>query len=144
MGLINKLKGKRIFLDTAVLIYFIEGNSKYQSFLDELFDLNIKGKIEFITSSLTLLEVLVQPLKLNNGTLVEKYETILSESETIEIIDLSVPISKLAAKLRAKYNFKTPDSIQLGTAIDTSSDFFLTNDRKLKLDEIEILIIDEI
>ena len=143
MGLIEKFKGKRIFLDTSPLIYFIEGNIKYQKFLDSIFELNINRNIDFVTSSLTLIEVLVQPLRLNRLDVVEKYETILTESDTIEIIDLNISISRLAAEIRAKYNFKTPDSIQIATAIYSSSDFFLTNDKNLMHDSIEIITLEK-
>jgi len=36
MGLTDSLKGKKIFIDSAPIIYFIEGNPKYQLFLDEI------------------------------------------------------------------------------------------------------------
>jgi hypothetical protein len=60
---IKDFASKVIYLDTAPLIYFIEGHSTYQPILVSLFDLNDKGGFSFITSALTLLEVLVKPLR---------------------------------------------------------------------------------
>ncbi len=74
MGLIQKLKNKSVFLDTAPLIYYIEENPKYASVL----------------------------------------------------------------------NKKTPDAIQVATALFGSADYFLTNDVRLKaIKETEIVILDD-
>lgn len=60
---IQDFASKTVFLDTAPLIYFIEGHSVYQPILSSLFELNDKGGFSFVTSSVTLLEVLVKPLR---------------------------------------------------------------------------------
>jgi predicted nucleic acid-binding protein len=145
MGIIKKLKSKTVFLDTAPLIYYIEENRNYSSILNKLFLANSKGEFLFQTSVITLLEVLVHPMRENEHQLVEEYQNILCNSPSIEIIDLTIDIAIKAASLRAKYGLKTPDSIQVATALNASSEFFLTNDIRLKaISEIEILILDEI
>lgn len=142
MGLKEKLINKTVFIDTAPLIYFIEGNSEFQQNLSEIFEANDKGEIQFLTSTLTLLEVLVQPLRLNRKDLVEKYERILTLSSHIEIAELNIITSRKAAELRAKYNLKTPDAIQIATAIENNITLFMTNDAALKrVAEIEILTL---
>jgi predicted nucleic acid-binding protein len=145
MGLIQKLTNKKVFLDTAPLIYYIEENQQYSKILDPLFFTNSKGKFLFQTSVITLLEVLVLPLRQKELQLVEQYQNILCNSPTIEIFDLNVEITIIAAGYRAKYGLKTPDSIQMATAIYSSADYFLTNDIRLKaVKEIEVLILDEL
>ena len=144
MGL-NGIINKHIFLDSAPLIYYIEDNELYSSVLDELFELNLKRKVQLTTSTITLLEVLVMPLKTNNFDLVEKYKSILCESDTFEIWNMDVEIAEKAAELRAKYRLKTPDAIQIAAAICRFSDYFLTNDKQLKMvSEINVLILDEL
>jgi predicted nucleic acid-binding protein len=77
--------------------------------------------------------------------LVEQYQSILCNSPSIDILDLNIEIAKKAAGLRAKYGLKTPDSIQVATAVYSSADYFLTNDIRLRaVKEIEILILDEL
>ena len=145
MGLIQKLTNKTVFLDTAPLIYYIEENNQYSPLLDKLFLANSKGKFLFQTSVITLLEVLVHPMRHNENHLVEQYQNILCNSPTINIFELNIEIAKRAAVFRAKYGLKTPDSIQVATAIYASAEFFLTNDIRLKaVKEIETLILDEL
>ncbi|MCJ8166865.1 type II toxin-antitoxin system VapC family toxin [Pontibacter sp. E15-1] len=131
MGLI-KFKSQKVFLDTAPLIYFIEGNTVYQTSLIKLFTAYDNGDFSFITSTLTLLEVLVQPMKLNRQDLVEQFQRILSEALGIELVEITAAVAVKAAELRAKYGLKTPDSIQVATAVTNEAKYFLTNDIRLK------------
>lgn len=124
---------KTVFVDTAPLIYFIEGNSPYQSVLSHLFDFNDKGGFSFVTSSVTLLEVLVKPLRNGHITIAKQYKDILTTAPGIELFDVTSAIAEQAAQLRAKYNLRTPDAIQLATSIDCGADYFLTNDNRLKV-----------
>ena len=142
MGLIEPFLGKKIFIDSAPVIYFIEGASKHQTFLNELFLAADVGKLTLFTSSLTLLEVLVHPLRLGKKKLADKMLTILTHSDSLQLINLDASVSFLAAEIRAESNLKTPDSIQLATAMHNSADIFLTNDKRIKSDKINIVILE--
>jgi predicted nucleic acid-binding protein len=63
LGLVDEVKGQRICIDTAPFIYFIEHHIKYRSIIRPVFTEIDSGSIEAITSTITLLEVLVHPLK---------------------------------------------------------------------------------
>ncbi|WP_247234588.1 type II toxin-antitoxin system VapC family toxin [Telluribacter sp. SYSU D00476] len=129
---VKDFASKVVFLDTAPLIYFIEGNSTYQSILKKLFDFNDKGAFTFVTSSVTLLEVLVKPLREGQTAIAKQYRDILTNAPSIEVLDVTSAIAEHAARLRAKYNVRTPDAIQLATCIEVGADYFLTNDYRLK------------
>ena len=142
MGIVNRFKNKVVFLDTSPLIYYIEGHSKYQESLQKVFRSNDLAEFQFITSTLTLLEVIVHPLKLNQQNLADQYENILTTSETIEIVELSTEIAKRSAQLRVDYNLKTPDAIQVATALEKNADYFFTNDKGLKkIREVEVITL---
>ncbi|HJP63637.1 MAG TPA: type II toxin-antitoxin system VapC family toxin [Mucilaginibacter sp.] len=137
-------RNKTIFLDTAPLIYFIEGNSPYQENLKQIFEANDKGDFAFITSSITLLEVLVKPLRDGYTELANQYKRILTDASGIQIFDMTSELAVKAAELRAKYNLRTPDSIQIATAIECKADYFLTNDSQLKsIAEINSILLSE-
>ncbi len=129
---VDGFKQKLVFIDTAPLIYFIEGNSIYQNYLSQFFLAIDEGEFSLITSTITLLEVLVKPIKSNEYEIVELYKNILTKSPGIEIIKINNSIAIRAAEIRAKYNLKTPDSIQIATAIENKADYFFTNDERLK------------
>ena len=136
---------KATFLEDGYLLYYIEENHKYLQFLEKLFSENSKEKFLFQTSVITLIEVLIYPMRQKEYQLVKKYQNILCNSPTIDIFEINAEIAINAAQYRARYGLKTPDSIQVATAVNANADFFLTNDIKLKsIKEIEILILDEI
>jgi predicted nucleic acid-binding protein len=129
---IDDFRQKIIFLDTAPLIYFIEGNSEYQQGLKQIFEANDKGDFTFITSSITLLEVLVRPLREGQTELADQYKRILTTANGIQIFDITNALAVKAAELRAKYNLRTPDALQIATAIENDAAYFLTNDTRLR------------
>lgn len=136
---------KVIFLDTAPLIYFIEGHSKHQTILSKIFESNDKGRFSFLTTSITLLEVLVKPFRDAKYLLAEQYKDVLTKAPGIEICDVTPEIAEKAALLRAIYNVSTPDAIQLSAAIEGQCQYFLTNDIKLSaVKEIKVVTLPEI
>jgi predicted nucleic acid-binding protein len=142
---IQDFASKTVFLDSAPLIYFIEGHSAYQSILSDLFDFNDKGGFFFVTSSVTLLEVLVKPFREGQNAIAEQYRNILTTAAGIELFDITTAIAEQAAQLRAMYNIKTPDAIQIATSIEIGADYFLTNDNRLKaVSEITVVALGEL
>lgn len=144
MGLAAQLTGLHVALDTAPIIYFVEKHTTYLSVVRPVFEAIETGNIEAITSTVTLLEVLVHPLRHHNTVLAAKYKTILLSSDHFSTYEISHEISERASKLRAQYSIKTPDAIQIAGALVYGADKFLTNDADLKrITEINILVVDE-
>jgi len=61
-----QLQGQVVGLDTAPLIYFIEQNELYLELVRTFFGAMSRGEFQVITSTLTLTEVLVHPLRSGN------------------------------------------------------------------------------
>lgn len=134
---------KRIGLDTNVLIYYIEEHPFYLRKIEPLIERITEGKAIGITSYVTLLELLVKPLREKRFDLVEQYKMILASQ--LEMVAMDESVSLKAAELRAKYGIKTPDAIQLASVITKNGDVFVTNDEKLgDVMEIEVLTLGEI
>ena len=144
MGLVEELKGLKVCIDTAPFIYFIEKQRKYLDILKLIFTKINDGDINGLTSTITLLEVLVHPLKSGNESLAEKYREVLLYSENLITFGVTNEVSEKAANLRAKYLLKTPDAIQIATGILYGAEKFLTNDPVLrKVTEIQVLVLDD-
>lgn len=95
--------------------------------------------------TITLLEVLVQPIRANQLEIARQYREILQNAPGLTMYDVSADIAAEAAELRAKYQIRTPDAIQLATAIIGGATHFLTNDRALKrVSEITVFAPEEI
>lgn len=144
MEWINELYGKTVALDTAPLIYFIEENPAYQKVTRPFFEAMDKGDFTVVTSTLTLLEVLVHPLRKGDWKLAAEYKEILLNSKLITL-EISNIIAEQAAQLRATYNMRTPDAIQIGSALNAGASHFITNDIRLpEISALKILTLDSI
>jgi predicted nucleic acid-binding protein len=100
-----------------------------------------KNRYEIITSTLTLGEILTKPYKENRLDLVKTYQEFFAE---MELIDLNSEIASLFAKVRADYNIKTPDAVQLASAMYAKADLFVTNDDRLscfKSERCQVLLL---
>ena len=144
MEWINGLQGKTGGLDTAPLIYFIEENPTYLEATTHFFEAMDKGDFTVVTSTVTLLEVLVQPLRSNNTALASEYQDILLNSKLMTV-EVSSAIAEQAARLRAAYNIRTPDAIQVSAALNAGATYFFTNDIRLpEIPSIQILSLDSL
>ncbi len=142
MEWIDDLRGKTIGLDTAPLIYFIEENPPYIETVRLFFEAMDRGDFLVVTSTVTLLEVLVHPLRSNNRELATEYRDILLNSRLMTL-EVSSAIAEQAAQLRAAYDIRTPDAIQLSAALNAGATQFFTNDVRLpNIPSIQILSID--
>jgi predicted nucleic acid-binding protein len=139
---VTNLQGKTIGLDTAPLIYFIEEHPTYLETILNLFETVESGEVTAVTPTVTLLEVLAHPFRSNNKDLATEYRDILLHSKVITY-DISAPIAEAAAQLRSRHNIRTPDAIQIATAMHAGASHFLTNDaRSPAIPSIEILVLD--
>ena len=74
MNIVDALQGvQRLFLDTAPVIYHVEGVATYQPVTDIMFQEVNKGTVEAITSSVTLAECLVYPYKRGDMALARRF-----------------------------------------------------------------------
>jgi predicted nucleic acid-binding protein len=145
MEWITQLQGRLVGLDTAPLIYFIEENPTYINMMDAFFEAMDRGEFRVVTSVITLLEVLVYPLRQLDTTLANRYRNILSFSPSLRTVEVSREIAEKAAELRAIYNLQTPDSIQMATAIVNRASFFLTNDVRLpSISGLQVLVLEDL
>ncbi len=118
-------------LDTVIFIYFIEEHPQYLPLVEPVFAAIDADALEGVTSGLTLLETLVVPYRVGNMPLAERYEALLTRSRGIRMVDLDRALLRAAAQLRAGLRVRTPDAIQLATALAARCSVYLTNDRDL-------------
>lgn len=140
------ISGRLVAFDTAPLIYYIEENPIYLPLVDELFDSIDSGAARGISSVLTLQEVLVKPLREGMQDIADQYRDVLISPVNIMLANINESICEQAANLRAKYPWlRTPDALQIATAILHNADVIITNDDKWKrLTEIKIVVLQDL
>ncbi len=144
-NILNVLKGgERIGIDTAPLIYFIENHPVYADVVAPVFELIDDGSIVAVSSVITITEVLSQPLKLARRDVENAYRQILLEHAHFDLLPVTIEIAERAAQLRAQYNLRTPDALQIATSLVAGCHAFLTNDIQLRrVTELRILVLND-
>jgi predicted nucleic acid-binding protein len=132
-------------LDTAPLIYYLEEHPTYLPLVDPFFDALARGDLHAVTSTVTLIEVLTQPLRHGEAAFAAQYRSFLLNNQGIGMRAVSVAIAEEAARLRATYTLRTPDDVQRATALDAGAGAFLTNDARLAaIPELRVLVLDQL
>jgi predicted nucleic acid-binding protein len=126
----------RIYLDTNVFITAFEARDKSGELLLQLFlQQREASRSLFVTSQLSLSELLVRPYRSLDRELIDKYETVLAKSAWLDLAAVQMLILRHAAALRARYPaLKLPDAIHLATAIGSGCTHILTADEGIKGD----------
>lgn len=136
MGKVADLvNGHRIVaIDTCCFIYLI-GSSQYPDFApitQELFELVHQGVIKAITSPITITEIMVLPRKLGLEKQAYEYKLLIANFPNLSIPAINVTIADRAAIIRSAYGLKTPDALQLATALTYKATAFFTFDNDFK------------
>lgn len=144
--LAHALQGvQRLAVDTAPIIYFIEANPRYDALVTEVFRRIAAGVPEGLCSVMTLTEVLVHPLRQGNRQLAQEYTNLLLASPHFSTVPIDATTAKTAADLRARYNLRTPDAIQIAAALEQGCEAFLTNDATLaRVTDLRVLVLDQL
>lgn len=82
------IAGKAVTFDTAPLIYYLEEHPDYSGLTDELFEAIDRREARGLTSVLTLLEVMVKPLREGKDArdaIANSYRQILNNSANLSL-----------------------------------------------------------
>lgn len=87
------------------------------------------------------LECIVAPLARQDTGLLAEYKA-LFDSGRLEIIGIGEEAFDMAAAVRARYGFRTPDALHLAAAVTHGCAVFLTADRDLgRCEEIAVEVL---
>jgi predicted nucleic acid-binding protein len=129
---LSELIGKRIYLDTNIIIYAVEEPSQFTPDQSALFEAIDDGSIEAVTSELSLAECLVHPFSNEDAKLASAYELFLGRGTKLELVPIDRTILIAAAHFRAFAKLRLPDAIHVATAKAAEAAIFLTADKRLK------------
>lgn len=136
---------KRVFVDTAPIIYCLENSALYMEPIMEFFKRCLEENVQIVTSVITIEEYLVFPYRSGKMELVDNFKKFIAYMG-IEVVEVDANIAEQGAKIRGKYkNFKAMDALQIAAAIASGCDMFFTNDKQLRQEkELPCITMDDI
>ena len=133
----------RIALDTSILIYHMEANTRYLALADAVSSWIEKAGHEAVTSTITMTELLVPSYREKDENRVDAFYGLLSTYPNLRWIPPDLETADLAAQLRATYRLRTPDALQAATALRAEATGFLTNDPAFsRIEELKTAVLD--
>ncbi len=149
MGL-TKLKNflrrhPRIALDTCVFIYQLESNPRYLALTDHIFTWLEHPEHSGVTSTVTMSELLVHAYRDEDQQLADEFYALLTTYPNLEWVPPSLEIADITARLRAARRIRTPDALQIATAIQCGATGLITNDFSFtRVEGVETLVLDQL
>ena len=127
MGSIATLPtGARVLVDSAPIIYLLDGDERLAPRFRPLFERHQAGELALAISTITIAEVLAGPLSRNEESLARRCLAILTGWE---VVPVDPEIAESAARVRVRYRLKLPDAIQVASALAIGADALVTDDR---------------
>lgn len=131
-------------VDTSIFIYYLEGVRDYAELVEPVFDEIEAGSFGGVTSIVTLLELAVRPIQIGRPDIADEYEARLTIFPNLSIREFSQHTMRQAATLRARYQLRTPDAMQVAACLEGGATAFLTNDIRLRrVTELKVIILND-
>ncbi len=130
---ICELPGRgRFLVDSAPIIHYLEDHPEFSARYEKIFSGAEAGDYELVITTVSLIEVLTGPLRQGNKSLADTYREALTSPPNWRVVDLTPSIAHRAAQIRGVTRLRTPDAIQLASALEVSCIGLVTQDRDFR------------
>lgn len=120
----------KVYLDSVILVYYLDHIGPFQvRAAARLASLRAGGDV-IAVSDLVRMECRMDPIRKADNARLARFDGFFSHAD-VEIVPITAAVFDRATQIRASYNYKTIDSINLAAALEGGCDVFLTNDLKL-------------
>jgi predicted nucleic acid-binding protein len=120
--------GDRLLLDTTCLAAYLDRSEDVHPVARHVLDAFVaSGRNEAVISMVTLMEVLVRPLRASPPG----HATVLSfvrHHPNLEAVPIDLQVAQEAASLRVSHRMRPPDALVVGTALACQVSLVVTND----------------
>jgi predicted nucleic acid-binding protein len=92
------------------------------------------------------MELMVQPWRLGDERAAHTYEVLLRHLPNLLLADITVPVARLAARLRGQQHIGAADALQVAASLVHGATTFITNDHALARlhGALDVIILDDL
>jgi len=144
------MDGDRLAIDTSGLISYLNGTEETSPACRWIFDELIgMGRCEGVVATVTVAEALLRPVRHGRGA-VRHVLDLLDSFEELQVRSADFLVAAEAARIRAETGLALPDAIIIATAVLTSCQVLVTNDRRMAaaarqaVPELRIVLLSEV
>jgi len=145
LGTLTLPASGEVYIDAQIVIYTTNNHPVYEQLCRPLWAAVANGRVQIVSSELTLLETLVMPYQKSDPVLASDRER-LWEKPGMKLMPISRSILKEAARLRALNTaIRVPDGIHAATALVSGCAMFLSNDLGFRrVPALPLTILDDV
>ena len=121
----------RIYWDSMLFIYMIEGNPEFGPRVRGIYRAMQKRGDMLCTSVFTLGEVLTGPRKLGATDVVNRVRDFFLKGNQVGLLSFTAATADRYSEIRASTSVRSADAIHLAAAADFGVELFLTHDKSL-------------
>ena len=129
-GLLARLHGCKVYFDTNIFVYVLNNTPVYAEPCLNLLQACADRRLMGLTGDVTLAELLVKPLQVNDAAAVAAVRDLLIDDGAIGLVSHDRAAFEGAAQLRARHGLKMVDALQLATARQAGAVCLISNDRQ--------------
>jgi predicted nucleic acid-binding protein len=132
-------------LDTSIFIYHLEAHARCEPLAWEVLDAVQAGRLQAVTSTVTVMELAVHPWRVGRPAVARAYEALLAHLPNLAVADVTRDVARRAAKLRARHGIRPAGALHVATALVNGATGFVTNDGRLARlsPELDVIVLDE-
>jgi predicted nucleic acid-binding protein len=119
-----------ILWDTNLFIYLFEDHPRFAPPVAAIRDAMVRRSDHLFATAMTLGEILVKPLSINDHGLERRYRDFF-QSGAVKVLPFDDVAATHYARIRCDRSIQPPDAIQLACAAAHGIDLFITNDERL-------------
>lgn len=124
-----------LLMDSAPIIYFLEGHPRFAPRFRPLFAARAAGHLRFAVTTITI-EVLTGPLQAGDEALARRYRAIL---ESWMPVALYGQIAESAARLRGSLRLKLADAVQVASALAINAAALVTHTTFSRVSSLRVI-----
>jgi predicted nucleic acid-binding protein len=121
----------KLYIDSNVLIYLIEGLEPFAGLAARTFEIAGRAGALVVTSELSAAECMIRPFRERNAKLIRSYERLFEDENDIIRLPVEYGIIKSAAEIGGELRLKLADAIHLASAMAAGCEVFVTNDKDI-------------
>ena len=142
--------GDRLAIDSSGVISYLNGTAETSPACRWIFDeLIAKGRNDSVLATVTVAEALQRPIQRGDHA-VRQLLDLLDSLEGLQVRSADFLVAAEAARIRAETGLPLPDAIIIATAVLTSSQVLVTNDRLMAaaarqaVPELKVVLLSEV
>jgi predicted nucleic acid-binding protein len=126
----NFADGEKIGLDTSVFVYYINRQEPYFQHCRQIMRGIESGRLRGVISTVSEMEMLVEPLARKRRQLVNDIEDLLRRLTGLGVMPVDGTLARRAAEIRSETRLRSLDALVAATALVAGCRYLVGNDRE--------------